>query len=112
RAMLERWGCRVPLAGGADVALAAAQPGRAPDLVLLDLRLGDTTGPDLMTRLTAAWGTAPPVVLLTADRGDAAQAIAQRHGWRFLPKPVRPPALRALMTQLLLRGGASPTPAP
>ncbi|MCD9031171.1 PAS-domain containing protein [Luteimonas sp. Y-2-2-4F] len=105
RAMLQRWGCRVPLAGGAEAALAAARPGQAPELVLLDLHLGEATGPDLMAQLATIWGAAPPVVLLTADRGEAAQAVARRHGWHFLPKPVRPPALRALMTQLLLRGG-------
>lgn len=53
--------------------------------------------------LAAVWGASPPVILLTADRSEPAQALARAHGWEFLPKPVRPSALRALMSQLLLR---------
>lgn len=103
RAMLERWGCRVPLAVGGRAAREAARRGEAPDLVLLDLHLGSERGPDVFAALAQAWGASPQVILVTADRSDAAQAIARNLGWQFLPKPVRPPALRALMTQLLLR---------
>jgi histidine kinase len=103
RALLERWGCEVPYAGGHRDALATARHGEAPDLLLLDLHLGGTDGVQVHAALAAAWGTSPPVILLTADRSDPAQALARAHGWEFLPKPVRPPALRALMSQLLLR---------
>ncbi len=103
RALLERWGCDVPFAGGADAARAQAAPGEAPGLVLLDLHMGNDNGIAVFDALSARWGKAPPVILLTADRSDAAQQAARQRGWDFLPKPVRPPALRALMTQALLR---------
>ncbi|TDK21076.1 response regulator [Luteimonas aestuarii] len=103
RAMLERWGCNVPLAAGANAARSAARRGDAPDLVLLDLHLGKDSGPDVFAALVAAWGSTTQVILLTGDRSDAAQALARNRGWHYLPKPVRPPALRALMSQLLLR---------
>ena len=103
RALLQRWECEVGLAAGPDEAMAAATPGRAPDLLLLDVRLGDTDGPTVYTRLCERWGSAPPVILVTAERDDALRALALQHGWGFLAKPVKPAALRALMTQLHVR---------
>ena len=103
RALLQRWECRVELAAGGDAALAAAAPGRAPDLLLLDVRMTGMNGPELYPHLCDRWQAQPPVILVTAERSDALRAHAQANGWGFLSKPVRPPALRALMMQMLLR---------
>ncbi|KRA53903.1 histidine kinase [Pseudoxanthomonas sp. Root65] len=103
RALLERWECDVGLAAGPEAAMAAATPGGSPDLLLLDVRLGDTDGPTLYTRLCERWGSAPPVILVTAERDEAMRALALERGWGFLAKPVKPAALRALMTQLHVR---------
>lgn len=105
RTLLERWGCRVELAAGADAALAAARSGAAPEILLLDVLLGDITGPELYPQLAALWGSQPPAILVTAERDQALRDRARASGWGFLPKPVRPPALRALMTQMRLRNG-------
>ncbi|WP_298212602.1 ATP-binding protein [Acidovorax sp.] len=104
QALLERWGCEVPLAGGAPQALAAAQPGQAPQLVLLDVHLGGHHhGPDVYTALCQRWGQTPAVILVTAERDATLRRQAAERGWGFLAKPVRAPALRALMSQTLLR---------
>lgn len=103
RALLQRWECVVELAAGAAEALAAAAPGAAPDLLLLDVHLAGVEGPALYPRLCERWQAKPPVILVTAERDETLRAQAQENGWGFLSKPVRPPALRALMTQLLLR---------
>ena len=103
RALLRRWECEVPLAAGPTDALAAATRGQAPDLLLLDVRLGDTDGPTLYATLCERWAATPPVILVTAERDDALRARAQAYGWGFLAKPVKPAALRALMTQLHVR---------
>lgn len=109
RALLERWGCAVPFAGGPRGALDVAGPGRIPQIVLLDVRLGqiegrgEIEGPALYEELCARWGQAPAVILITAERDPALRQQAHERGWGFLTKPVRPPALRALMSQLLLR---------
>lgn len=102
--LLQRWGCRVPFAGGAPEALATATRGNAPQLVLLDVHLGQLYGPDVYTQLCERWGSAPPVILLTAERDATLRRQAAERGWGFLAKPVRPPALRALMSQTLVRG--------
>ncbi|WFC43810.1 PAS-domain containing protein [Pseudoxanthomonas sp. SE1] len=103
RALLLRWECDVDLASGPDDAVAAAVRDQAPDLLLLDVRLGDTDGPTLYARLCERWGHAPPVILVTAERDEALRALALERGWGFLAKPVKPAALRALMTQLHVR---------
>lgn len=104
RALLERWDCTVELSDGPGAALGAASPGTCPDLLLLDVRMGGVLdGPALYPELCERWGKAPPVILITAERNDELRARAQARGWGFLSKPVRPPALRSLMTQLLLR---------
>uniref|UniRef100_UPI002148F6E4 hybrid sensor histidine kinase/response regulator n=1 Tax=Tahibacter caeni TaxID=1453545 RepID=UPI002148F6E4 len=104
RVLLQRWECTVGLAAGADAALAAASERRAPDLVLLDIHLaGPLDGPALYPQLCARWRSRPPVILVTAERDGTLRARTQQEGWGLLHKPVRPPALRALMTQLLLR---------
>lgn len=105
RTLLRRWGCRVELAAGADAALAAARTGAAPEILLLDVLLGDITGPELYPQLARLWGSEPPVILVTAERDQALHDRARASGWGFLSKPVRPPALRALMTQMRLRNG-------
>ena len=94
----------MPLAGGAPEALAAAQPGQAPQLVLLDVHLGSHHhGPDVYTELCQRWGQAPAVILVTAERDATLRRQAAERGWGFLAKPVRAPALRALVSQTLLR---------
>lgn len=103
RALLERWGCRVELADGPHAALEIASALNVPQLVLLDVRMGQWQGPDLYEQLCELWQARPPVILVTAERDDALKAQAAENGWGFLSKPVRPPALRALMTQLLVR---------
>ncbi|WP_267127276.1 hybrid sensor histidine kinase/response regulator, partial [Xanthomonas sacchari] len=105
RTLLTRWACQVELAAGPDRALAAAQPAQAPELVLLDVRMGDCHGPTLFAQLCARWQAEPRVILVTAEADPALRTLAQERGWGFLAKPVRAPALRALMTQMLLRRG-------
>jgi histidine kinase len=103
RALLERWGCSVELADGPQAALEIASALNVPQLLLLDVRMGQWHGPDLYEELCTLWRARPPVILVTAERDDALKAQAVENGWGFLSKPVRPPALRALMTQLLVR---------
>ena len=109
QALLQRWGCAVPLAGGALQALELARPGQAPQLVLLDVHLGaGHLGPDVYAELCQRWGQSPAVILVTAERDATLRRQAAERGWGFLAKPVRAPALRALVSQTLLRQGASP----
>lgn len=107
-ALLRHWGCEATLAASAEEALAMARAGQAPDLVLLDYQLGkDVTGLDLLPRLVERWGVRPPIIVLSAQKDAETRRRVQEAGLRFLAKPVTPAALRALMSQVLLAGGAS-----
>jgi histidine kinase len=103
RVLLEGWGCEVELIGSAEQAVAAATADAVPDLLLLDVRLGESFGPDLVPDLQTRWGRPVPVILVTAERDEALREQAREQGWGWLAKPVAPAALRALMTQRLLR---------
>ncbi|MGO3127051.1 MAG: PAS-domain containing protein [Luteimonas sp.] len=104
RQLLDRWDCEVPLADGPHAALAAAVRGEAPDIVLLDVRMGEHHGPTLFEILCDRWSAVPLVILVTGESDPTLRAQARDAGQGFLPKPVRPPALRALMMQMRLRG--------
>lgn len=105
RTLLEDWGCRVALADGGASAFSLAG-GEAPALILLDYQLGESTGPDLLPALRDRWRAMPPVIVITAQRDAATHARIEALGLRFLAKPVKPAALRALMSQLLLTAAA------
>jgi len=101
--LLERWGGTVPWTGSADAALAAAVPGQAPHMVLLEVHGDATESLARYDRLTQRWGQSTAVVLIAAQRTEALLELAGERGWGILVKPVRPPALRALVSQMLLR---------
>lgn len=102
-ALLGRWGCRVVTARNAEEALALAAPGsEVPDLALIDFHLGaGPSGIELMAVLRQHWGVAVPAIVLTADPTEAARDAASAAGHARLPKPVKPAALRALMSRTI-----------
>ncbi|MBO1925765.1 hypothetical protein J4711_13855 [Staphylococcus epidermidis] len=66
-ALLERWGCDVPLAANAPgPGLCSTRQCTAAGA--LDVHLGQHYGPDIYAQLCDRWGQQPPVILLTAGR--------------------------------------------
>jgi Na+/proline symporter/signal transduction histidine kinase len=100
--LLQSWGCDVITAASADLALlASAGRANSPDLLLIDLHLGDEQ-PDGITeiaKLRDAWGDAVPAALITANRDPVVMARAKALGLDVLHKPVKPARLRALIAQ-------------
>ena len=80
RRRLERAGFAVTVTGDLDGALAALAGGGI-DVVLLDYRLGETTGLDLHRRMKAS-GIEVPVILVSGAMEDAAVVEALRAGVR------------------------------
>ena len=101
--LLEGWGCEVLTA--TDTAGAAArldEAGRTPDLVLADYHLdGEDTGLCSIAAVRERWGEVPAVII-TADYGEAVREHVRAAGFAIMRKPVKPAALRAMMSQLLL----------
>jgi PAS domain S-box-containing protein len=103
RALLSRWGvdCRIAL----DVEQAGQELARGPiDLILADYHLTDgVDGLQALQQLRAERGGLPPVAMITADGSSELKQQARALGYPVLHKPVRPAALRALLTALLRR---------
>ncbi|MFC6977640.1 PAS-domain containing protein [Microbulbifer taiwanensis] len=89
-----RLGCSIECARGSDSALQLQKP----DLLLMDFHLEDSVdGIALAQQLMGHWGEAVPCVIISAENTDLVKNRAQRAGWQFLQKPLRPAALRALL---------------
>lgn len=103
-ALLGSWGCEV--VGVRDRAEALAQAARRPeppDLVLIDFHLdsSERDGIHVIGELQQRWRREVPGIVLTADHTPAARQAAATAGYPLLAKPVKPAALRALMSRML-----------
>jgi CheY-like chemotaxis protein len=100
--LLSRWGCQVWTARNREECAALLSDGVRPQLALVDYHLdhGDT-GTELMAWLRTRLGEPVPGVVISAD--GRPEMIAQVHaaGLDYLPKPVKPAALRALLSRYL-----------
>lgn len=110
RAALEAEGYAVREAANAAEARPALLDGC--DLLLLDLRVGQENGLDVLADLRGA-GLQTPTVVVTAHGsvGDAVRAM-KLGATDFLEKPVQPAALRAVVAEVLQRHQAPVTPPP
>ena len=77
----------------------ALQHINAPDVVLADYHLGDgINGMELLRRLRPTQDTSLTAALITADHSPEVAVIARTAGYPLLHKPLRPAALRALLS--------------
>jgi CheY-like chemotaxis protein len=82
----------------AAVALVA-EAQMAPDGLLVDYHLDDGNGIAAIAELRRRFGSDLPAILITADRSPHVRADARAQGIQLLHKPLKPAALRALLTQ-------------
>lgn len=101
--LLDGWACEVVTATDTAGALAALEEaGRPPDLLLADYHLDGTDhGLKTIAAVRARWGEVPAVII-TADYGEEVRERVREVGFSIMRKPVKPAALRAIMSQLLL----------
>jgi two-component system, NtrC family, response regulator AlgB len=93
---LKQMGCEVAQAATADAALDALRQ-RAFDLALLDLRLGDEDGIEVLPTLMALRPDLD-VVIITAYSSVGSAVEAMRRGARdYLPKPFTPAQIQRLV---------------
>ena len=103
QALLEQWGARVFRAHNSSEALWLAGC-KDLDAVLVDYHLGEAIdGLKLIQRIAEIRGSGCAAALLTADHGVELTLAARRAGVRLLRKPLRPAALRALLSAFKLR---------
>jgi CheY-like chemotaxis protein len=100
RELLRGWQCEVVAARNEQEVLAALAEAR-PALMLFDFHLDDgDTGLALRERLPVSAHDIP-CVIITADHSEAVRNAVRDSGAWLLHKPLKPIALRALMTRLL-----------
>jgi CheY-like chemotaxis protein len=100
--LLSRWGCQVFTARNREECTALLSDGVRPQLALVDYHLDDgETGTELMAWLRTRLGEPVPGVVISAD--GRPETVAQVHaaGLDYLAKPVKPAALRALLSRHL-----------
>lgn len=103
QSLLSRWGLSCDLAANREEAMKAVAQ-RQPELMLVDLHLGnDPDGITLLQELRGLCNSAPPAALITADGSPELKLRARQQGLAVLLKPVRPAALRALISSLSRR---------
>ena len=107
--LVQAWGCLPLTAADQDEALAALRiNGEPPDAMLADYHLDDQrNGIDLMNRIRATFDTEIPGILITADQSETVRLAARAQGYRVLQKPLRPAALRALLSRLYKQAARS-----
>ena len=99
QSLLSRWQCQVATARNRTEIDAVLEAGFNPQLVLVDYHLDDgDTGMAVMAWLRSRLGEVPGVVISADGRSDLVTEI-RLAGLDFLPKPVKPAALRALISR-------------
>ena len=100
--LLDRWGCEVMLAENLEQARKQIAESMVPDMVLVDHHLADNRfGLDVMKELDGQLGITLPAIVITADRSPELEDEVKKRGYGLLRKPIKPAALRALMTNTL-----------
>ncbi|RFF28760.1 MULTISPECIES: PAS-domain containing protein [unclassified Wenzhouxiangella] len=100
--LVSGWGFEVRVASNAEQALAAVGQ-FDPELLVVDYHLDEGhTGLELLDSLRET-GCDSPAILISADHAAEVRQAARRAGGEFLHKPIRPLALRSLITRMMPR---------
>jgi CheY-like chemotaxis protein/anti-sigma regulatory factor (Ser/Thr protein kinase) len=100
RLLLSGWGCEVWTASDLESAQKVLKARKLqPEAIIADYHLDEGDGLDLIKALRWKIQVDTPAVLVTADRTPAVRDAAVAMHVHILNKPVKPAALRALLTQ-------------
>jgi CheY-like chemotaxis protein len=103
-ALLRGWGCEVLAAADLAGAVAAMRAGsKTPNGLLVDYHLDRSNGLDAIIELRRQFDPDMPAALITADRSPEVREAAHAAGIAVLNKPLKPAALRAVMSQWAAR---------
>ena len=98
--LLGGWGCRVFKAASLEEAIAAVVGAKISlDGLLVDYHLGAGNGIAAIRELRRRFGADLTAILITADRSPQLRQQARADDIQVLNKPLKPAALRALLSQ-------------
>lgn len=99
--LLSGWGCNVTMASGLEDALRKCDVTKLPDVIIADYHLDDDeNGLLVVEKLREEYLSEIPAILLTANRSPEMQAEAAEIGAPVLNKPLKPAALRAILSRV------------
>jgi CheY-like chemotaxis protein len=108
QSLLSPWGCDVRSAANESEAIASINKEWFPSVILADYHLDDArNGIDLLNRLRARFPQTFHGILITADQTEPVRNEARNSGYRILQKPLKPAALRALLSRMASLGPPS-----
>jgi CheY-like chemotaxis protein len=97
--LLRGWGCAVIKAPDLGTAIAAIDLRKPmPNGLLIDYHLDHGNGIEAITELRRRFGDLP-AILITADRSPRVRAQAREANVQVLNKPIKPAALRAMLSR-------------
>ncbi|MGO4704875.1 NahK/ErcS family hybrid sensor histidine kinase/response regulator [Microvirga sp. 2MCAF38] len=100
RLLLTGWGCEVWTASDLDNAQKLIKERKeAPEAIIADYHLDEGDGLEAIKSLRWKTQVDTPAVLITADRTPTVRDAATEMNVHILNKPLKPAALRALLTQ-------------
>jgi DNA-binding NtrC family response regulator len=92
---------------GDGVSLLQAVEHQTPDMVLLDLRLPDETGIQILPKLKAIDPLLPVIMISAFGEVETAVAAVRAGAHHFLEKPIQLPELILLIEQALKRASCA-----
>ncbi|MBO6638259.1 MAG: PAS-domain containing protein [Roseitalea sp.] len=99
--LLTGWGATVIAAPRRDMlATALNDHGADPHVIIADYHLDDGTGMEVIADMRARYGDSIAAVLITADRSGELREQTSAADVHLLNKPLKPAALRAMLTQV------------
>ncbi|WP_350332840.1 PAS domain-containing hybrid sensor histidine kinase/response regulator [Coralliovum pocilloporae] len=108
QALLEGWGCEVYTASSYHEAVdVVGRLHTPPNIMLVDYHLDSGSGPDAVVKLRWKFDMAFPAILITADRSNEVKQEAAQKDMPVLNKPIKPAALRAILTHHTSRHAAA-----
>ncbi|PCI31943.1 MAG: histidine kinase [Alphaproteobacteria bacterium] len=100
--LLSNWGCQTLCCRSMEDIIRKAN-GFIPDIILADYHLDhEETGIDILNSLQSRWHKPLPGIVISADHTEKVKKEAESQGYKFLRKPVRSAALRALITSQVI----------
>jgi Na+/proline symporter/signal transduction histidine kinase len=106
KALLSGWGVEVITATATADALLAARLHNDFDAILADYHINREDGIELVKAIRQIVKRPLPAVLITADRSIRVRDLAIANDITYLRKPVKPAALRAALSQWIVRSAA------
>jgi signal transduction histidine kinase/CheY-like chemotaxis protein len=106
--LLSSWQCPVIAAMDSEEAIEQLRAARiTPDIIISDYHLDREDGCEAIRAIAAMCNADIPGIIATADGSNEVRAKVIAEGYAFLQKPIKPAALRALISSLIVQHQAA-----